>query len=47
MARLTRGVQEKTDPNEPKRAQSSYMLFCAEHRAKIREEQPDLSMTGT
>ena len=39
-------VQAKKDPNEPKRAKSSYMLFCDEQRAKVKAENPELSMTG-
>ena len=40
------GGQAKKDPNEPKRSKSSYMLFCDEQRAKVKAENPELSMTG-
>ena len=29
-------------PKGPKRAQSSYMFFCAEKREELKEEEPDL-----
>ena len=33
--------KKKKDPNAPKRGKSSYMFFCAEYRAKVKEELDD------
>lgn len=33
----------KKDPNAPKRGKSSFMFYSTEMRAKIKEENPDLS----
>ena len=33
--------KEKKDKNAPKGAMSAYMLFCADQRAKLKEEHPD------
>ena len=34
---------KKKDPNEPKRAMTSFMHFSNEMRAKLKEENPSLS----
>jgi hypothetical protein len=34
----------KTDPNKPKRPQSSYFLFMATVRSKVKAENPDFSI---
>jgi hypothetical protein len=33
--------KKKKDPNAPKRGKSSYMFFCQEYRAKVKEELDD------
>jgi hypothetical protein len=38
-------AQKKKDPNAPKKPLSAYMFFCAEHRARIKEENPDFKVT--
>ena len=38
----TKGKAKK-DPNAPKRGKSSFMFYSTEMRAKIKEENPDLS----
>lgn len=38
-----RKKRKKKDPNAPKRASSAYMFFVKENRAKVKEENPDLS----
>src|SRR3569832_1712200 len=35
--------KEKKDPNAPKRAMTSFLLFSNEMRPKIKEKNPDLS----
>ena len=35
--------KKEKDENAPKKNKSSYMIFCAEERAKIKSEMPDLS----
>ena len=37
--------KKEKDPNEPKRPLSTYMIFSAEMRAKVKEENPDFSIT--
>eukprot|EP00594_Rhizosolenia_setigera_P008762 CAMPEP_0178969778 /NCGR_PEP_ID=MMETSP0789-20121207/19082_1 /TAXON_ID=3005 /ORGANISM="Rhizosolenia setigera, Strain CCMP 1694" /LENGTH=200 /DNA_ID=CAMNT_0020656023 /DNA_START=29 /DNA_END=628 /DNA_ORIENTATION=+ len=38
-----RKPRKKKDPNAPKRPSSTFTLFVKENRAKIREQNPDLS----
>lgn len=35
--------KKKKDPNAPKRGQSSFMFFSNDVRAKVKEENPDLT----
>ena len=35
----------KKDPNKPKRGKSSYIFFCADHRAAVKEELGDVNAT--
>jgi uncharacterized membrane protein YgcG len=37
--------KKKKDPNEPKRALSSYMLFCADIREEVKAENPEAKIT--
>ena len=37
--------KKEKDPNAPKRPLSTYMIFSAEMRAKVKEENPDFSIT--
>lgn len=39
--------RRKADPNAPKRASNAYMIFCKEHRSKLKEEYPDLAFGKT
>ena len=43
----TKGSKKKKekDPNAPKRSKSSYLYFCEEVRAGLRQENPGLSLT--
>ena len=34
------------DPNRPKRGNSAYIYFCAEHREQVKEEDPELGGEG-
>lgn len=38
-------TKKKKDPNAPKRAMSAYMLWLAEARQQIKEENPGISIT--
>lgn len=40
-----KGEKKPKDPNAPKRAKSSYMMFCAEQRKEIVKNNPKLSVT--
>ncbi|KAH8548643.1 high mobility group box domain-containing protein, partial [Umbelopsis sp. PMI_123] len=35
--------KEKKDPNAPKQPVSSYLYFCNDRRAKMKEEQPSIN----
>ena len=37
--------KKEKDPNAPKRSKSSYLYFCEDLRAGLRQENPTLSMT--
>lgn len=39
----TRATKKKKDPNAPKRWRTSYILFCGDHREKVKKENPDLN----
>lgn len=32
------------DPNKPKRAKTSYMYFCQDHREKLKKDNPKMKM---
>jgi hypothetical protein len=34
---------KKKDPNAPKGAKNAYILFCADHRAQVKEENPEMN----
>lgn len=36
--------KKKKDPNAPKRPPSAFFVFCSEHRPKIKEEHPGISI---
>jgi HMG (high mobility group) box len=36
-------VKSKKDPNAPKGAKNAYILFCADHRAQVKEENPEMN----
>ncbi|KFW71851.1 High mobility group protein B2, partial [Pygoscelis adeliae] len=38
---------KKKDPNAPKRPPSAFFLFCSEHRPKIKNDHPGLSIGDT
>ncbi|GMI02367.1 hypothetical protein TrLO_g14125 [Triparma laevis f. longispina] len=38
-----KGTKKKKDPNAPKRAQTSFLIFSNANRAKIKEENPDIA----
>lgn len=37
-------TKKKKDPNAPKRPQSAFFLFCADHRGPLRQTNPSLSV---
>ena len=39
-----RKAGQKKDPNAPKRPLSAFFHFCGEHRAAIKEKNPDFSV---
>lgn len=39
-----RKSKKKKDPNAPKRPQSAFFLFCADYRAPLKAENPNLSV---
>ncbi|KAF7666849.1 hypothetical protein LDENG_00092240 [Lucifuga dentata] len=39
-----KGKKKKKDPNAPKRPPSAFFVFCSEHRPKIKEENPGISI---
>jgi hypothetical protein len=41
----SRSAKPKKDPNHPKRWNTGYIIFCGEHRTKIKEKDPSLSAT--
>ncbi|TNN80684.1 High mobility group protein B2 [Liparis tanakae] len=36
--------KKKKDPNAPKRPPSAFFVFCSDHRARIREEHPGITI---
>ncbi|KAM9314310.1 high mobility group protein B2-like [Pholidichthys leucotaenia] len=36
--------KKKKDPNAPKRPPSAFFVFCADHRSKIKEDNPGISI---
>uniref|UniRef100_A0AAY5KGE9 High mobility group protein B2 n=1 Tax=Esox lucius TaxID=8010 RepID=A0AAY5KGE9_ESOLU len=40
----TKGGKRKKDPNAPKRPPSAFFVFCADHRAKIKSENPGIGI---
>lgn len=36
--------KKKKDPNAPKRPPSAFFVFCSDHRAKIKEEHPGITI---
>jgi len=40
----TKRTKKKKDPNAPKRPQSAFFLFCADHRGPLRQTNPSLSV---
>jgi high mobility group protein B1 len=39
----TRSSKRQKDPNAPKKPNTSYIIFCGEHRDKVRKEHPEMS----
>lgn len=39
----TRLSKRQKDPNAPKKPNTSYIIFCGEHRDKVRKEHPEMS----
>uniref|UniRef100_A0A3P9IM38 High mobility group box 2a n=1 Tax=Oryzias latipes TaxID=8090 RepID=A0A3P9IM38_ORYLA len=37
-------VKKKKDPNAPKRPPSAFFVFCSDHRPKIKEDNPGISI---
>lgn len=42
--KATKRGKKKKDPNAPKRPQSAFFLFCADHRGPLRQGNPSLSV---
>ena len=42
----TKKTKPATDPNAPKKPLSGFMKFSQEHRATVKEENPDLTFGG-
>lgn len=38
--------KKKKDPNAPKRPPSAFFVFCSDHRPRIKEENPGISIGG-
>lgn len=41
----TKPKKAKKDPNAPKKARNSYTYFCQQNRAKLLDENPNLSFS--
>ena len=39
-------IKKQRDPLLPKRPNSSFLFFCSDHRSKIRNDNPELTMGG-
>ena len=39
-------IKKRIDPNKPKKARTSFMYFCDEHRNKIKNKNPNLKLGG-
>ena len=45
MGKRERKEKKVKDPNKPKRPQTAYFIYLGEHRAQIKEENPDAKVT--
>ena len=45
MGKKDKKQKREKDPNKPKRPQTAYFLYLGDHRAQIKEENPEAKVT--